>query len=109
MENKDSFISQIVLLVFFCVAVWPLLVLDHILHDTFTFKFMIFFRSGPITRSITQLIETVEVHFHVLVSKDFVKNVSTDLIMMQFQDKFFGQWTSLIHQLHPKEWVEKKI
>lgn len=65
------------------------------------YKF-IFFRAGVTTRSAAKL-ETVEVHFHVLVSKEFLRSVNDDWVIIKFMDQFSGQWTHLQYRLHPKE------
>lgn len=65
----------------------------------FFIKISNYFR--PMTRSMTK---TVEVHFHVLVSKQLVKNPNQDLVYITFQNTFLGKWTEYYgHKLHPKE------
>lgn len=61
-------------------------------------KQWIFFR--PVTRSFAG---AIEVHFHVLVSKNLVKDPNEDYIVISFYDTFWGLWQDLCHRMHPKE------
>lgn len=64
--------------------------------------FFLKIRTGVTTRSAAKL-ETIEVHFHVLVSKDFLKSVNDDWVMIIIHDDFSGRWTNLRYRMDPKE------
>nr|XP_022293483.1 E3 ubiquitin-protein ligase rnf213-alpha-like isoform X1 [Crassostrea virginica] len=54
----------------------------------------------PVTRSFAG---AIEVHFHVLVSKNLVKDPNEDYIVISFYDTFWGLWQDLCHRMHPKD------
>lgn len=64
----------------------------------FFIKISNYFR--PMTRSMTK---TVEVHFHVLVLKQLVRDPYADSIIVSFRDTFSGRWKDLHYKLFPKE------